>query len=166
MERCREFFKKMEKLDLLEEVEENKYSQANNGADDHTTLERESSMYSSMTGTGITQRRLMKSLSLIQMNPEAQYMEKSFMLNRMYQQNMLEIMSENLQLQFLQKEKACKSQRQNKIENESKERWLRLIYFLLNIEWKNHQNDEQLKHYFAKLLQDANYMEQKSRAVL
>ena len=50
---------------------------------------------------------------------------------------MLEMMSENLQLRYVQAQLHKKPKDQNSIENESKERWKHLIYYLLNIEGYN-----------------------------
>ena len=70
----------------------------------------------------------------MQRDPETDYLRKSFALKETFRQNLLEMMSENLQLSFVQATKACKQKESIRIEQESKERWKWLIYFLLNID--------------------------------
>ena len=50
---------------------------------------------------------------------------------------MLEMMSENLQLRYVRAKSSDRPSNLTAIENESKERWKHLIYYLLNIEGYN-----------------------------
>ena len=90
------FFRKMQKLDLLEEVEETKETEPE-------MLARESSIISLSTGRNFP--RLMPQLSMLQRDPESEYLSKAFSLKPTFQQNMLEMMSENLQLRFVTPQK-------------------------------------------------------------
>ena len=120
-----------------------------NAAMEHGGLQRESSFASNITGmTARTGRpRLMHQLSLIPRDPETDYMNKSFRLNAVFQKNLLEMMSENLELRFVIPAKSVKQTQQVRYDADSKERWKRLIHFLLNID-QAHGYDERLRQTF------------------
>lgn len=72
------------------------------------------------------------------------------------------MMSENLELRFVVANKICK---QRDLETKSKERWKRLIEFLLNIDSQASGYDDKLRFFYAQLLQFANYMEPRARQI-
>lgn len=49
------------------------------------------------------------------------------------------------------------------MDTDSKDRWKRLIYFLLNIKEKVRDYDDKLRYTYAQLLQFANYLEPRAR---
>lgn len=65
---------------------------------------------------------------------------------------MLQTMSENLELRYVQAQKSTKPKDTVRIEAGSKERWKRLIYFLLNIEGQVHGFDDNLRYTYQQLL--------------
>lgn len=67
-------------------------------------------------------------------DPESEFMNKMFKLEPSFQSNLLEMLEENFTLQFITPSKGRSKSDFNEIEQDSTERWQRLIYFLLNID--------------------------------
>jgi len=59
------------------------------------------------------------------------------------------MMSENLELRFVIAAKSCKQKDQVRMDADSKERWKRLIYFLLNIDTHVLGYDDKLRYTYA-----------------
>lgn len=93
IEICKQFFRKLQKLELLEEVEESKEEET-------AEQSRASSSVASQRG-GRVFPRLRTQMSLIQRDPETEFLSKAFRLKAAFQENMLATMGENLQLNFI-----------------------------------------------------------------
>ena len=93
-------------------------------------------------------------------------MDKQFHLETTFKQNMTEMLSENLQLQFVQPAKGKTKDTEEKFakrEQKALERWRGIICFLLNIESRQgDENDEQKRvrvNTYYEVLTHADYME-------
>jgi hypothetical protein len=75
------------------------------------------------------------------------------------------VITENIKLKFMSVTKAKSEVDFASIEGDSKERWRRIIFFLLNIPCQNmsHGDEEHFKATYGSLLQFANYIEPRSR---
>ena len=87
-------------------------------------------------------------------DPDIQFINTSFRLNSTFAENMLDVVSENLKLKYLKVSKKSSDIPFKVIENESRERWRRIIYYLLNIPRQNlsQTEDEYFKAFHGPLL--------------
>jgi len=98
-------------------------------------------------------------------DPESEFMNKIFKLEPSFQSNLLEMLEENFTLQFITPSKGRSKSDFNEIEQDSTERWQRLIYFLLNIDQGLYE-DDQFKQTYSELLAYANYYETRSKSAI
>ena len=87
-------------------------------------------------------------------------MKKAFRLKKQFAQNLLQMMSENLELRFVVPDKQIKKAKDlARMDAESRGRWKRLIYYLLNINMEVASYDSELRNTYSSLLQFAEYIE-------
>ena len=96
-------------------------------------------------------------------NNDQDFSNKAFALKATFQKNMLEMMSENLQLSFVQQSKKnIKNTDFKEIEAKALDRWRGIICFLLNIDTMNDVEESlrrKQRDTYYELLTNAEYME-------